>query len=129
MVRTFLLLVALPFCAAAAQDASIHLTISSRNQSEFRVVQSSNDSTQRPLFARGSLELAVESASPRDAAGTVEVVSMDSLTTIHVEATRNGRVIASADGGYLLVRRELDAVAIEARSSAPASVMRTLRKP
>lgn len=129
MVRTLLLLVALPFGAVAAQDASIHLTISSRNQSEFRVVQSPNDSTQRPLFGRGRLELAAENASPRDAAGTVEVVSMDSLSMVHVEATRDGRVIASADGGYLLVRRELGAVAIEARSSAPASVMRTLRKP
>jgi len=48
---------------------------------------------------------------------------------IHVEAKQNGRVIASGDGVYLTVHRDSSGIAIEARSSVPAAVVRTLPRP
>ena len=83
------------------------------------------DTVGQPLFARGRVELAAEAAAP---AG-MEVTALDTTTAVHIEATQNGRVIASGDGVFLTVRRDADGVAIEARSRVPASVARTLRAP
>lgn len=125
MIRTLLLLLALPASSAAAQAAAIHFTISSPNHAAFRIVHPGLDTVAQPLFARGRLELAAEVAAP---AG-MEVTALDTTTAVHIDATQNGRVIASGDGVYLTVRRDADGVVIEARSSVPAVVARTLRAP
>jgi len=46
-----------------------------------------------------------------------------------LEATQGGRVIASGDGPYVLIRQEADAISIATRSRAPTAVLRALRKP
>ncbi|HEY7394648.1 MAG TPA: hypothetical protein VH559_07385, partial [Gemmatimonadaceae bacterium] len=59
----------------------------------------------------------------------IELTALDTTTAIHVEATQNGRVIASGEGVYLKVHRDTTGIAIEARSSVPVAIARTLRKP
>src|SRR5262245_5155617 len=125
MIRSFMLLLILPIGVVAAQQSPIRLTIVS-TQAQFRVTSLPGDSTQRPLVGMGRWEMLADTASSGSAAAfpTVEIVALDSLRTVHVEATRDGRVIAGGDGGYVLVRRDANTIAIEARSSAPASVVR-----
>jgi len=131
MIRSLFLVVAVAVRSVAAQTSAIHLTVTSPNQVEFRIIHSGRDSVERPLFARGRVELVADLAAPRGL-GTVqgmEVTALDTMSTIHVEATRNGRVIAGGDGVYLTVRHDTSGVAIDARSSVPASVARSLRRP
>jgi len=123
MVRSIILLIIVPLSSVFAQHAPVHLTITSANMAQFRVVRSSQDSVQRPMFGRGRWDIA-DSGVVRDAAAaeTVEIAALDTLSPVHVEATQNGRVIASGEGAYVTVRRQSDAISIDARSRAPASV-------
>ena len=125
MLRTWLLILALPASSAAAQATAIHFTISSPNHAAFRIEHPGLDTVSQPLFARGRVELAAEGA----ARAGMEVTALDTTTAVHIEAMQNGRVIASGDGVYLTVRRDADGVVIEARSNVPAAVARTLRAP
>jgi hypothetical protein len=128
MIRSLLLLAAVPVGAIAAQNAPIQVTISAPNRGEFRVTHMPNDLALGPVFGRGRLEFATGcgvARGPNDAE-TMEIVALDTLSTVHVEATRDGHVIASGDGAYVMVRHADSGIAIEARSTAPASVIRTL---
>jgi hypothetical protein len=122
MIRSFLLLLSLPFAAAFGQTAPIHLLISSPNRAEFRISRPSSDSGRGPLLGRGRIELASEM-------GEVHVTSLDSLNPVHVDATQNGRVIASGDGAYVVARREAGGVTIESRSQLPTSITPEVRRP
>lgn len=103
-------------------SAPIILVISAPNQASFQVIPAT-DSGRGPLFGRGRLEYAA-------AMGDVFLVSsQDTLTLVHVEATQNGRVIASGEGAYVVVHREATGVAIESRSQLPPSVTPVTRKP
>jgi hypothetical protein len=130
MMRSVLLLLAVPLGSAVAQSSAVHLSVTSANQTAFRIAKLGPDSLERPLIAGGRLELVAE--SPARGRGTfqgIEVTALDTMTAIHVEATQNGRVIASGEGVYLKVHRDTTGIAIEARSSVPVAIARTLRKP
>ena len=130
MIRTMLLLVAMPIGSAVAQSAAIRFTITSPDHAAFRIVHPGLDSVAQPLFARGRLEVATHVAAPPGGFGErMEVTALDTTTAVHIEATQNGRVIASGDGVYLTVRRDADGVVIEARSRVPTAVARALRVP
>jgi len=60
---------------------------------------------------------------------TLEVAASDTVNNVHVEATQGTRVIASGDGRYVTVRREQNGIAIEARTDAPTSACREIKKP
>lgn len=127
MIRFTLLLLALPVCAIRAQEAPIHLLIDSKGGS-FRIVRSARDSTDRPIFGRGRLELSADSVVARSP-GALEVASLDTLGMVHVDATQNGHVIASGEGSYLTIRREDRGISIDVRSAPPTTTGRGLRKP
>ena len=120
MIRLSLLLLSLPFAAAFAQGAPVHVLISSPNG--FRMSVPSTDSGRGPVIGRGRLEYSAEK-------GDLFITSEDSLASVHVDATQNGRVIASGDGAYVVVHREATGVVIEARSQIPPSVTPDVRKP
>ena len=120
MIRLSLLLLSLPFAAALAQSAPIHLLISAPNG--FLISRPATDSGRGPVIGRGHLELA-------DETGEVRVASMDSLKSIHVDATRNGRVIASGEAAYVVVHPDAAGVTIEAKSQIPPRVTHEVRKP
>jgi hypothetical protein len=82
------------------------------------------------VIAQGRVEFTTDPAAAgiRDFGG-IEVAALDTTTAIHVEARQNGRLVASADGVYLNVRRDTTGIAIEARSSVPPAIARTLRRP
>jgi hypothetical protein len=131
MMRSVLLLLAVPLGSAVAQSSAVHLSVTSANQTAFRIAKLGRDSVERPLIARGRLDLVAESSAARGG-GTfqgIELTALDTTTAIHVEATQNGRVIASGEGVYLKVHRDTTGIAIEARSSVPVAIARTLRKP
>ena len=120
MIRSSLLLLSLPLAAAFAQSAPIHVLISAPNG--FLMSIPSTDSGRGPIIGRGRLEYSAE-------AQEVRVTSTDSLKSVHVDATENGRVIASGDGAYVVVHREATGVVIEARSQIPPPITHELRKP
>ena len=120
MIRLSLLLLSLPFAAAFAQRAPIHLLISAPNG--FLMSIPSTDSGRGPIIGRGRLEYSAET-------GEVRVTSADSLKSVHVDAIQDGRIIASGDGAYLVVHREDTGIAIEARSHIPPSARPEVRKP
>jgi len=89
-----------------------------------------HDSTLGPVRSRGRLELAFNAASLIDANAqpTLEIATSDTLNKVHVDATQNGRVIASGEGAYVLIRDEGEGVAMEVRDHVPASAGRGLRR-
>ena len=129
MIGKTLLLLALPVGGLSAQSSPVHVLITSPNGAEFRIVRTTRDIAERPIFARGRLELAVADAPELAATQTTEIVGLDTVNNLHVEATQSGRVIASGDGRYLTVRRQESGIVIEARSAPPVSVRNEIRRP
>jgi hypothetical protein len=127
MIRWILLLLAIPIGGILAQGVApaIHVLISSPNHAPFRVSRSPQDSTLGPLIARGQFELVVD----QDVRRRIEAATLDTVNKVHIDAIRDGRVIASADGAYLTVHRDLSGVVIDARSQVPASVAPPIRRP
>ena len=123
MIRSFLLLLSLPFAAGFAQSAPVHVLVTSPNRASFQVWISPRDSGLAPIVARGRVKYAAEMGD------VFRVTSQDSLTSVHVEATQYGRVIASGDGRYVMVHRDGAGVAIEARDQIPPSVTPEVRRP
>jgi hypothetical protein len=104
-------------------NAPIHVVISSPNRAAFRFSLPLSDSVRAPVIAKGVVDLNA------DVEREVDVTSADTLNLVHVEATQNGRVIASAEAPYVVVRREGNGVVIESRSQLPPSVTPVTRKP
>ena len=131
MIRPLLVLLALPFGSLVAQASVVRIAITSPAQAAFRIVRFERDSAERPLIAHGRVEIAAEAPSARGIAmfQGMEVTSLDSISRVHVDATLDGRVIASGDGVYLTIHRDTLGVAIEARSNVPPAIIRTLRRP
>jgi hypothetical protein len=131
MIRSLRLLLAVPFGSAVAQDSAVYLRVTSSNRAAFRIIRSGRDSVERPLVARGRVDVVAElpAARPVNTPNGMEITAVDTTTMIHVEATQNGRVIASGDEVYLTVHRDSSGIAIEAGSSVPAAVVRTLPRP
>jgi hypothetical protein len=102
-------------------NAPIIVVISAPNQASFQVIPA-RDSGRGPMFGRGRLEYAAEMGD------VLLVTSQDTLSLVHVEATQNGRVIASGEGVYVVVHREATGVAIESRNQMPPSVTPHMRK-
>ena len=130
MIRATLLLLALPLAGLLAQKPPVTFLITAANNAEFRVLALPHDSTLGPVRARGRLELAFNAASLIDANAqpTLEIATSDTLNKVHVDATQNGRVIASGEGAYVLIRRDGTGVAMEVRDHVPASAGRGLRR-
>jgi hypothetical protein len=130
MIRSLLLVLAVPLGSLAAQASAVHLTVTSPNQAAFRISPLGVDSLHRPLIARGRVDLMTGSSTALAAgAQEMEITALDTTSAIHIEASQNGRVIASGEGVYLHVRRDTIGISIEARSSVPAAIARTLRRP
>src|SRR5262249_10522718 len=84
------------------------------SRSSGRALPSGNGST---VVVRGRAEFDVQDAGQRpDTLSTVEFISLDSVSQVHVEALQDGRVIASGDGTHLAFRRVAVGVSIEAWS-------------
>ena len=126
MIRMVLLFLALPAGGILAQRPALHLLITSPNREEFRIVRSTADSAERPIFGRGRLDLIV---SDSGALQKTEVVATDAATRLQIEAVQNGRVIATCDCPYLMIRSDGADVVIEARNAVPATVTRDPRRP
>ena len=103
-------------------NAPIVLVISAPNQAAFQVSIPAKDSGRGPIIGRGRLEYSAET-------GDVFITSHDTLSLVRVEATQNGRVIASAEAPYVVVHREANGVAIESNSQLPPSVTPVRRRP
>ena len=101
----------------------IHVVISSPNGAAFRFSLPLSDSGRAPLIGQGVVDLNAEVARE------VRVTWVDTLNLVHVDATQNGRVIASAKAPYVVVRRAANGVAIESRSQLPPSVTPELQQP
>lgn len=126
MIRKTLLIVALPISGLLAQASPIHIVVRSQNGAEFRMVRTTRDSVDPALTGRGVLEVAADGPT---AFRTLEIAALDTMKSVHVEATRAGRIIASGDGRYLTVRRDGRGIAIEARSDAPEPPGREIKRP
>ena len=131
MLRSMLLmLLVLPLGAVLAQSRPVHLVISAPNSAQFWVVRPAHDSGAGPVFGRGRVEFVAdaEEASAAAALPIIEVGTLDTLNRVHVEATQNGRVIASGDGAYFTVRREANGIALDVRSQVPPSARERLKR-
>jgi hypothetical protein len=122
MLRSALMLLAVPLAGMLAQTSPIHVTVVSTSPLTARF-RPPLDSAHRPLLvSQGRVELNMSNDAGRpDTLQTIELRALDNTSTIHLEASQNGHVIASADGSYLAVRRAVDGIVIEARSQPPAS--------
>lgn len=118
MIRSCLFLLSLPCAVALAQRAPIHVLVSSPNEASFEISMPSTDSGRGPIVGRGRLDYLVETGN------VLRVRSWDSPTSVHVDATQDGRVIASGEGAYVVVHSEPTGAAIEVRSQIPPSVVR-----
>ena len=103
MFRRVMMLLALPVSGLLAQSAPVRVTIVGTNNAEFRVVRST-DTDSRSLLGRGRWEL-TDSGAVGAAPGSLAVITTDSLSRVHVEASRNNRVVVSADGAFVILRR------------------------
>lgn len=88
----------------------------------------STDSAGRAMFGQGTWEIVADSGTR--ATDWLAVVANDSLSRVHVELSRGGRLIASGEGAFVTVRRDTGVVSLEARGRAPSSFPpNDLRKP
>ena len=125
MMRLVALFVAAPLSALIAQASPYKVTIT--GDTEFRVVRPA-DSTSRPLFARGRMEV-TEGVGRDSSAHLMEIAAVDTLRRVHVDVSQDGRVVASATGEYVRVWRENGHVVVEARAKAPAEMIPQLKRP
>jgi hypothetical protein len=126
MFRRVMMVLALPVSGLMAQSTPVHITIVGTNNAEFQVVRST-DTGKPNLRGRGRWEIADSGAVGSTA---IAIIATDSLSRVHVEASQDGRLVASADGGFVVVRRDPAFVSIEARGRAPSSFTAAdLRKP
>jgi hypothetical protein len=114
MLCRVLALLALPLAGLLAQ-APVEVRISAANDAVF-VIRMPGDSTyprsMTPLMARGTAQLT--------ARVPVTITARDSVSRIHVEASENGRLIASAEGPYVTVLRDsTGSVLLQARATFP----------
>jgi hypothetical protein len=109
----------------SAQSPSVRLLVSAPNGAEFHLIPLSSDTTLKRISARGRMDLAV----PLGEAGHFAIVAGDSLSPVHVEAFRDARLVASADGRYVAVSRDSSGVSIEARGEIPGSLRPAARRP
>ena len=117
-------LLALPIAAATAQ-VPVMVKVSASNNGSY-VVRSLTDSSHAPgrtagLIARGDMQLNAQLN------GVTSIAAVDSMTVLHVDATESGRVVATAIGRYILVQRDTNGVALQARSNIPSPPLDSLR--
>jgi hypothetical protein len=116
--------------AVLTQGSSIRVTIDAPNHSQYRL-EAPQDSMMRYVLLRGRAAINWGAPTgPSDASAyAMQITSLDSTSQIHVEAAQNGRVIASGEGSYLVLRRDSVGIAIEAWSHVPPSSWRGSGKP
>ena len=112
-----LMLLVLPMAGALAQAAPLRIAVTVANEGAFRVTRylPSSNTEWSVAHVRGHWEMTTDSATVR----TVVVTSTDSLTLVHVEASEGNRILASADGAFVTIRRDAGSVSIEARNRPP----------
>ncbi len=116
MFRRAFLLLALPIAGIVAQSTPVLVTIRSSSDANYRIIRSPNDAAQGTVVVGGvSSKLSV----PVGVAETISLVSDDSTSRFHVEATDGSRVIASVDGAFVVVRRDSGFVSVEGRNRSP----------
>ncbi|MES2178633.1 MAG: hypothetical protein V4550_12310 [Gemmatimonadota bacterium] len=123
MLRRLLLSLAVPVSGLAAQSQPLHITITAPNNASFYVTRT-GDSPSHSMIGRLKWEIMSDSGT----VGSMQVTALDTTASVHVEARENGRLVASADGRYVTIRRDTGMVTIEARSRAPSSAPVDARK-
>ena len=116
MLRRLVVLLALPVAGLFAQGTEVQVRISAANNAAYRIVggDSSRGPFNTPLIARGTTSFNVVTL------GGVTIAAVDSVSRIHIEASENGRLVATADGPFVAVRRDSSGhVMVEARGSIP----------
>ena len=117
MLGRLVALLALSTAAATAQ-APVVVKVSASNNGSF-VVRSLTDSSHAPghtvgLIARGDLQMNVQVNE------VTTIAAADPMTVVHVDATENERVVATAVGRYIIVQRDTNGVALQVRSNIPS---------
>ena len=110
-----LLLLALPMAGLVAQSTQLLVSITSSTDANYRIILSQKDSAQRTFIVGGLSKRNI----PVSTAETVSLVSDDSSSRFHVEATEGNRVITSVDGAFVVIRRDSGFVSVEARNHSP----------
>ena len=123
---TLLMLLVVPAIDALAQNQAVHLVISAPNHAQFWVLRPAVDSGRGPVFGKGRLEI-LANATDETIQG-IEIGTLDTVNKVHVEATQNGRVIASGDGAYVTVRHEANGIALDVRSAVPTVARERLKR-
>ncbi len=111
--------------AVRAETSLIHITIEAANEAAIRIV-APQDSTTSPIRFGGRMDYIWGTYRP---SSMMEITSLDTTRQVHIEATQNGRVIASGEGTYLVLHRDSVGVRIEAWSHVPPSRSQVLPKP
>src|SRR3954466_3947768 len=99
MLGRVVALLALPMAGLVAQ-APARLNISAANDAKY-VIRAPADSANpagNPIVVNGPAQLYSR--------GPVTISSADSTTSVHVEASDNGRVVATASAPYVIVTRD-----------------------
>ena len=129
MLRRVVALLAFPMACLLAQAPTelVRVTITSANNAAFRVIGSMTDSSRKPIVGRGSATMLLR-LSPREG---LNVAAVDSVSQIHIEASENGKLIATAEGPYVGVLRDSTGrVMVAARGSIPKEPFSfSLRRP
>jgi hypothetical protein len=114
MLGRVVALLALPMAALLAQ-APLQVSISAPKGAAFliRTSEDTSHSARAPIVLNGTAQMTVR--------GTIAIWAADSTGTVQVEASDEGRVVASAVGTYVVVSRDSTGrVTIEAQSRMPA---------
>jgi hypothetical protein len=134
MFRRVLALLALPMAGLLAQGRDVQVRITAANGAAYRifnvagaVVSGDTDGVmKRPIIARGEFQLRYRTVE----GGALTVAAVDSVSRIHIEASENGQLIATAEGPYVAVLRDSTGhVMVEARSSIPREPVSFPRRP
>ena len=124
MFRRVSALLALPIAGLFAQGTDVQVRITAANGAAYRIFNVpgpgvSGDTAgvmKRPVILRGESQLSYRTVE----GGALTVAAVDSVSRIHIEASQNGRVIATAEGPYVAVLRDSSGhVMVAARSGIP----------
>ncbi len=118
MIRRAFLMLALPMAVLAAQSSTVYVTATASNNAEIRIVRLPKDASLPIVLGRGRMEMQM---SPGVGAEAFTVFATDSSSRVHVAVSEGDRLLMSAEGAYVTVRRDLT-VSIEASDRAPESL-------
>ena len=121
MLSRVVALIALPMAGLLAQGTEVQVRISAAGGAAFRIRNVTRDTTAQgyqPIIARGEAVLRTDPLNGRPF--TISAAAVDSVSSIHIEAIENGRLVGTAEGPYVAVLRDSTGrVMVEARGRIP----------